>query len=98
MSKIDYSGDRIFVTHNGIVSSADFVLVTVPLGVLKSGKIQFFPALPEYKSVAIQKVPMNCVNKFLLVWDHSFWDDELYIAYTAEQKDKFNYFVNVKKG
>ena len=40
---------------------------------------------------------MNCVNKFLLTWDTAFWDDVQYISYTPETRDKFNYFVNVKK-
>jgi monoamine oxidase len=71
--------------------------VTVPLGVLKSNYIEFFPSLPMPKQNAIQKVGMNCVNKFLLTWDTAFWDDEQYICYTPDKKDKFNYFVNVKK-
>jgi monoamine oxidase len=97
VSKIDYSNNIVKVTHNNNVTEADYVLVTVPLGVLKSGKIQFVPALPSVKQNAIQKIGMNCVNKFLLVWDTAFWDDEQYIGYTPEAKDKFNYFVNVKK-
>lgn len=97
VSKIDYSSAKAKVIHNGKITEADFVLVTVPLGVLKSGKIQFVPSLPDFKQNAIQKVGMNCVNKFLLTWDTAFWDDEQFICYTPEIKDKFNYFVNVKK-
>lgn len=73
------------------------MVVTVPLGVLKSGNIEFVPALPSAKQNAIQKIGMNCVNKFLLTWDTAFWDNTQYICYTPEIKDKFNYFVNVKK-
>jgi monoamine oxidase len=40
---------------------------------------------------------MSCVNKFLLTWDTAFWDDVQYISYTPEERDKFNYFVNVRK-
>ncbi len=97
VTQIDYSGDKVKVTHNGAVSEADYVVVTVPLGVLKQNKIQFSPALPASKQTAIQKIGMNCVNKFLLVWEQAFWDDEQYISYTPEAKDKFNYFVNVHK-
>ncbi len=97
VSRIDYSSPRAKVTHNGIVSEADFVIATVPLGVLKAESIQFFPTLPSTKLNAIKKVGMNCVNKFLLTWDIAFWDAEQYIGYTPEVKDKFNYFVNVKK-
>lgn len=97
VSKIDYSNSKISITHNGTQSEADYVLVTVPLGVLKSGNIQFVPNLPTTKQNAIQKIGMNCVNKFLLTWDTAFWDDVQYISYTPTTKDKFNYFVNVKK-
>jgi monoamine oxidase len=47
--------------------------------------------------LAIDKIGMNCVNKFLLTWNTAFWDDVQYISYTPVSKDKFNYFVNVKK-
>lgn len=97
VNKVDYSGSKVQVSHNGSTSSADYVVVTVPLGVLKKNSIQFSPALPSAKQTAIQKIGMNCVNKFLLTWDTAFWDDVQYISYTPETPDKFNYFVNVKK-
>jgi monoamine oxidase len=97
VSKIDYSNSKAKISHNGTITEADYVLVTVPLGVLKSGNIQFDPALPTAKQTAIQKVGMNCVNKFLLTWNTPFWDNKQYICYTPETRDKFNYFVNVNK-
>ena len=97
VTKIDYSNTKVLVSHNGTVTEADYVLVTVPLGVLKANKIDFVPSLPNTKQNAIQKVGVNCVNKFLLTWETAFWDDEQYICYTPDIKDKFNYFVNVKK-
>ncbi len=93
----DHSNERVQVTHNGGVSEADYVVVTVPLGVLKNNTIAFVPELPVAKRDAIEKIGMNCVNKFLLTWDTAFWDDVQYISYTPEQADRFNYFVNVKK-
>lgn len=97
VTQIDYSDTKVKVTHNGTETEADYVIVTVPLGVLKNDRIAFSPALPTAKQTAIQKIGMNCVNKFLLTWDTPFWDDVQYISYTPEIKDKFNYFVNVKK-
>lgn len=97
VSKIDYSNGKIKVTHNAAVQEADYVLVTVPLGVLKANTIQFVPNLPVDKQNAIQKIGMNCVNKFLLKWNTAFWEDVQYISYTANVPDKYNYFVNVKK-
>lgn len=97
VSKIDYSTSKVSVTHNGTTSEADYVVVTVPLGVLKANVIQFVPALPATKQTAIMNIGMSCVNKFLLTWNTAFWDDIQYISYTPETRDKFNYFVNIKK-
>jgi len=97
VSKVDYTNTKIKITHNETITEADYVLITVPLGVLKANTIQFVPALPPPKQIAIQKIGMNCVNKFLLTWSNAFWDDVQYISYTPEIKDKFNYFVNLKK-
>jgi monoamine oxidase len=97
VTHIDYSETKVKVIHNSKTTEADYVVVTVPLGVLKKSSIAFVPALPTTKQVAIQKLGMNCVNKFLLTWDTAFWDDVHYISYTPEARDKFNYFLNVKK-
>lgn len=97
VSTVDYSNTKIKITHNSTLSEADYVLVTVPLGVLKANTIQFIPSLPTVKQKAIQKVGMNCVNKFLLTWNTRFWDNKQYISYTPATKDKFNYFINVNK-
>lgn len=97
VTKIEYADTNVKVEHNATISEADYVLVTVPLGVLKNNSIQFTPALPIAKQNAIQKVGMNCVNKFLLSWNTAFWDDVHYISYTPEIRDKFNYFLNVRK-
>lgn len=97
VTAVDYSGSQLKVLHNGTESTADFVIVSVPLGVLKNNSIQFTPALPAQKQTAIDKIGMSCVNKFLLTWDQAFWDDKFFLIYTPEIKDKFNYFVNVKK-
>lgn len=97
VSKIDYFNNKVKITHNNNVTEADYVIVTVPLGVLKANAIIFDPALPNSKLNAIKSVGMNCVNKFLLTWDAAFWDDVQYISYTPEVSDKFNYFVNTNK-
>lgn len=97
VSKIDYTNTKVKISNNGTTTEADYVIVTVPLGVLKANNIQFSPSLPSIKQNAIQKIGMNCVNKFLLTWNTAFWDDVQYISYTPEAKDKFNYFVNLKK-
>jgi len=95
---IDYSDEKINIATNGASFEADFLIIAAPLGVLKRGAIAFSPSLPPAKHQAISKLEMGTVNKFLCVWDSAFWDTDLqYIGYTAEEKGKFNYFLNLKK-
>ncbi|MBR2649274.1 MAG: FAD-dependent oxidoreductase [Sediminibacterium sp.] len=98
VSAIDYSGAKVTVTTSTTTYQADYVLVTVPLGVLKNNIINFTPALPNDKLQAISKLKMSSVNKFLLTFPSIFWDNTLqYIGYTPETKGKFNYFMNMNK-
>jgi monoamine oxidase len=98
VENIDYTKDNIKIETNNGSFEADQVIVTVPLGVLKKNVIKFTPSLPKTTQNAINNLKMGSVNKFLLVWDSSFWDTDLqYIGYTPETKGKFNYFLNVKK-
>ncbi|MBU6168880.1 MAG: FAD-dependent oxidoreductase [Bacteroidetes bacterium] len=98
VTEINYGASKPFVKANGTTFEADYILVTVPLGVLKNKSIAFSPALPSEKTKAIENTQMGNVNKFLLVWKSSFWDaNTQYIGYTPETKGKFNYFMNVNK-
>ncbi|KAK3604270.1 hypothetical protein CHS0354_002078 [Potamilus streckersoni] len=98
VSVINYEGKKCTVTADGKNFSADYVIVSVPLGVLKHKSIRFNPPLPEQNQSAIDGLGMGTVNKFFLLWKDSFWDENAqFIGYTPEAKGKFNYFVNVKK-
>lgn len=54
---------------------ADFVLVTVSLGVLKRGGLTFTPPLPAYKQAAIDRMDMGVLNKIILRFNPEdiFW-------------------------
>jgi monoamine oxidase len=54
VKSINYENDSIIVTAiDGSTFEADKVIVTVPLGVLKSNSIQFVPPLSTEKTAAI---------------------------------------------
>jgi len=65
------------ITADGEALRADAVVVTVPLGVLKVGAIEFTPALPAWKQEAIEKLGFGDLNKLVLQFDHVFWDDSV---------------------
>jgi monoamine oxidase len=50
----------------GEVFEGNAVLVTVPLGVLKAGAIQFQPELPQWKTEAINRLGFGDLNKVCL--------------------------------
>lgn len=73
---------------------ADYVLVTVPLGVLKNmGDRLFCPQLPAFKMEAVRGLGFSTVNKIFLKYDRPFWaglDGEVILAWSpkdfAEEK------------
>ncbi|MEL7248164.1 MAG: NAD(P)/FAD-dependent oxidoreductase [Bacteroidota bacterium] len=98
VTEIDYADERIKVVTDTEDFDADFILVTVPLGVLKADVITFTPPLSGGVEEAINNLNMGSVNKFLCVWDEPFWDTSLhYLGFTSEQKGKFSYFINLRK-
>ena len=46
---------------------------TLPLGVLKTGRVRFVPALPESKRSALEELVMGPVVKVLLRFEERFW-------------------------
>ncbi len=64
------------VCASGERLTADRVIVTVPIGVLKQGAIKFSPALPEPQSRAIARLGMGLLNKHFLRFDNVFWPPE----------------------
>jgi monoamine oxidase len=98
VTEINYNETKSLVKVNGNSIEVDYVIVSVPLGVLKNNSIAFKPSLPAKKLSAIQNIQMGNVNKFLFIWDTPFWDTNIqYIGYTPETKGKFNYLMNMLK-
>jgi polyamine oxidase len=54
-------------------AEAEYAIVTLPLGVLKTGSVAFNPPLPESKQRAIQRLGVGVFNKLFLLFDQAFW-------------------------
>ncbi|KAJ0085775.1 hypothetical protein Patl1_09258 [Pistacia atlantica] len=101
-SEVNYSQSKVKVaTSNGSEFSGDAVLITVPLGCLKAESVKFFPPLPQWKSLAIQRLGFGVLNKVVLEFSEVFWDDTVdYFGATAEETDlrgQCFMFWNVRK-
>ena len=89
----------ILTTEAGESSRFDAVIVTLPLGVLKSGDVTFSPALPDRKQQAIERLGMGLLDKVYLRFDEVFWDDETWIG-TPENglpRGHFNQWLNLHR-
>ncbi|KAL6769683.1 hypothetical protein ACKKBG_A31975 [Auxenochlorella protothecoides x Auxenochlorella symbiontica] len=56
---------------------ADAAVVTVPLGCLKAGDVEFRPALTPRKLGAVARINFGTLNKVVLLFPHAFWGGEL---------------------
>ena len=81
VQRITYESDKNVATHgtrvlceDGEVYEADHVVLTAPLGVLKSDTIQFDPPLPDWKYGPISRLGFGILNKVILVFSKPFWD------------------------
>ncbi len=74
----------------------DAVLVTVPLGVLKAGSIEFEPPLPKAKADAIAGLQMCTLDKLYLKFDERFWDRDYFniLGRNDLPEGQFKIFVN----
>ncbi|KAI1376262.1 flavin-containing amine oxidoreductase-domain containing protein [Hypoxylon crocopeplum] len=60
--------------EDGFSIEADYVVSTIPLGVLKHGNVEFNPPLPPSKADAISRLGYGILNKIILVYAEAFWD------------------------
>ncbi|GAB4122109.1 MAG: FAD-dependent oxidoreductase [Roseiflexaceae bacterium] len=75
--RIDWSASPVRVVTNQREYRADHVLITLPLGVLQAGQIQYTPALPSAKQRAIAALGMGVLNKCYLRFAEPFWPDDV---------------------
>ncbi len=68
-------GAKVYCDDGSIVD-ADYVVSTIPLGVLKHGNVKFEPPLPTWKSDAIHRLGFGVLNKVMLVFSEPFWDQD----------------------
>lgn len=77
VKEIDSTGSLVFVTaEDGTKYNASRVIITVPLGVLQSGNINFIPPLDQGKVDAINRLGMGVMDKLWLEFPTAFWAND----------------------
>jgi len=72
------------------------VLVTVSLGVLKSGMISFTPQLPLWKQAAVNRLGFGLINKLVLEWNEEdiFWrETDMFGHVKDSEQDRGNNYM-----
>jgi monoamine oxidase len=96
VSGVNYLNDEVEVITSQGNFSADYVIITVPLGVLKKEKIEFIPELPIEKKEAIKGLDMGVLNKVYLAFEQIFWDNKVAnMANIGSQKGHWSYWINL---
>lgn len=78
VQSIQYDDFGVTVTTAAAVYRGDVAVVTVPLGILKTGKVAFDPPLPPAKTQAIARIGYGgdgVLNKLVLRFSRVFWPE-----------------------
>jgi monoamine oxidase len=92
VTNLNVSNDLVeVITKDKCLYLCKYVLLTIPLGCLKSNTIQFNPSLPEWKKESIEKMGFGLLNKIYLQFYEIFWDKNVRRINVVDEKFKFYY-------
>jgi len=95
VKRVEWNSRQAVVTTGKALHSADCVLITLPLGVLKNGGVVFAPGLPEHKCRAISALGMGTLNKCFLRFPSVFWPATVdWLEYIPEDRGRWTEWVN----
>ncbi len=75
------------------------VIVTLPIGVLKSGRVQFTPPLSTFKNKAIEHLGVGNLTKIFFFFKDVFWKKDQYVFGYISNNTPFEptYIINLWK-
>lgn len=89
--EVQHSKNGVKVTtEDGSSYEADYLILSVSIGVLQSDLISFRPSLPRWKTEAIQKCDVIVYTKIFLKFPYKFW--------TCEPGKEFFIFAHERRG
>lgn len=104
VTRVQVRGEGVSVFAGGaepVEFRGSHVIVTLPLGVLKAGSVEFDPMLPASKQAAIARVGMGHFEKIAMRFDTPFWQAGAppkshlyYVSKSAEFPTEFSFFLD----
>lgn len=85
VERVRWDDEGVEVTADGRAERWDRAVVTLPLGVLRAGDVEFDPPLPEAKRDAIERLLPGHINKVVLRFDRVHWPPELTFLFTPRR-------------
>lgn len=85
---IAHNDSGVTITTENGEFRADRVIITLPLGVLKSGDVIFSPPLPAEKQTVIAQIGVGVLNKVYLRFAEPFW----------EKRPEWYFYLSDKRG
>ncbi|KAJ4711589.1 putative Polyamine oxidase [Melia azedarach] len=85
-------------TEDGCVYEANYVILSVSVGVLQSDLISFEPPLPRWKTEAIEKCDVMVYTKIFLKFPHKFWPsgpEKEFFIYAHERRGYYTFWQHM---
>ncbi|KAF3322083.1 polyamine oxidase-like protein [Carex littledalei] len=99
--EIQYSAQGVTVkTEDGSVYNADYVMVSVSIGVLQTQLINFTPDLPQWKILALYQFDMAVYTKIFLKFPYTFWPEgngTQFFLYANERRGYYGIWQSFEK-
>lgn len=98
---VEVGASGVVVTAGTETYEAAFCVCTLPLGVLRAGRVTFDPPLSSAKQTALKRVNAGVLDKLYLRFTEAFWTEEdqagdaQLIGYVGEEKGRFAEFLNL---
>lgn len=96
VEKINYENEGVIVKTNQNEFLADYVIVTLPIGVLKNNTVQFVPPLPVDKQESIAVIGAGLLDKLFLKFPYVFWEkDKEILDWISDEHGRWNEWLNM---
>ncbi|KAL9659254.1 hypothetical protein QQ045_024059 [Rhodiola kirilowii] len=92
-------GGVMVKTEDGCSYKANYVIISVSIGVLLSNLISFTPALPRWKIEAIEKCDIIVYTKIFLKFPFKFWpceDGKEFFIYAHERRGYYTFWQHME--
>lgn len=97
VTAINHGGRTVTVSTDKGDFTGAAVICTLPLGVLKAGKVKFTPDLPSRHKTSIAKLGNGSINKIFAKFDTAFWPtDTQYFGYHSPVRGMLNYWMSYR--